>query len=106
MAAEASRTITRSPCVRFFLRVLLAQGGQYRAGRQPARAYADVRVIQSKLAALRPLEFLLTNSLITTCPRLRHGPSEFDARRPVHSEAGSSSTCAKHTFMWNTCQAG
>src|SRR6266481_7712700 len=40
-----------------------------------------------------------------TCPRLRHGPSEFDEGPPAHSEAGSSLTCAKHTFMWSTCQA-
>src|SRR5437016_3026622 len=41
-----------------------------------------------------------------TCPRLRHEPSEFDEGPPAHSEAGSSLTCAKHTFMWSTCQAG
>src|SRR6266404_9101374 len=40
-----------------------------------------------------------------TCPRLPHGPSEFDEGPPAHSEAGSSLTCAKHTVMWRTCQA-
>src|SRR5271169_3706141 len=40
-----------------------------------------------------------------TCPRWRHGPLERDAGHPAHSAAGSSSTCAKHTFMCDTCQA-
>ena len=39
-----------------------------------------------------------------TCPRLRHGLSECDGGRPAHCEAESSSTCAKHTFMFSTCQ--
>src|ERR1019366_9000944 len=48
---------TRSPVIvpAFSLRVLLEPGGQYRVGRQPARAYADARVALSKLAALRSL---------------------------------------------------
>ena len=39
----------------FFPHVLLAAGGQYRFGRQRARAYADARVALSKLAARQSL---------------------------------------------------
>ncbi len=99
---------TRLPVIvpAFFLHVLLGPGWKYRAGRQPARAYAGGHVTRSKLAAPRSLEFQLTDSPIMTCPRLRHGLSECGGGRPAHSEAGSSLTCVKHTFMWSTCQAG
>ena len=87
-----------------FLHVLLAPGGQYRVGQQPARADADACVGRSKLAAPRLLEFLLISNPTMTCPPWRPGLSECGGGRPAHSAAESSSTCHKHTFMWNTCQ--